>query len=346
MSLTNTNREARRTQRPVAMRDLRFAGTVAAGLVAGVLGIGALSAPILGWSTWPDELRPGRDQVVRLQAPGERQPVADRDSDRSGGRTGAGPAPVALAVDSDGATTLVAATGTTPAAPASPGESGREAVRVGSGVQRDRSGTGFGGGGFDPADVSDTDGDGMPDVWERRYGLNPLRAGDASGDDDGDGIPNSAEFHTRSLPTSGDSNGDGIPDGEDDFDGDGLRNSVEVRTGSHAWERDSNGDGVDDGHDDHDGDDVPSGDEENAGTDPTIVDPAPVPPPSEPAPGDTPPEPAPPGEPPVATEPDPVDVEEPAEDDEGSEPEAPEEEAPVEEPAPPAEPDPQPEPEA
>ena len=59
MSLTNTNREARRTKRPVAVRDLRFAGTVAAGLVAGVLGVGALSAPLLGWSEWPDTLQRG-----------------------------------------------------------------------------------------------------------------------------------------------------------------------------------------------------------------------------------------------------------------------------------------------
>ena len=59
MSLTNTNREARRPVRSVGLRDLRFAGTVAAGLVAGVLGVGALSAPLLGWTDWPDGLKPG-----------------------------------------------------------------------------------------------------------------------------------------------------------------------------------------------------------------------------------------------------------------------------------------------
>ena len=62
MSLTNTNRESTGT-RPAALRDLRFAGTVAAGLVAGVLGVGALSAPLLGWTEWPDELQPGRQEI-------------------------------------------------------------------------------------------------------------------------------------------------------------------------------------------------------------------------------------------------------------------------------------------
>src|SRR3954467_15179464 len=53
MSLTNTNREVQRQGRAGGLRDLRFAGTVAAGLVAGVLGVGALTAPLLGWTEWP-----------------------------------------------------------------------------------------------------------------------------------------------------------------------------------------------------------------------------------------------------------------------------------------------------
>ena len=58
--MTDTNREASGGVRRLALRDLRFAGTVAAGLVAGVLGVGALSAPLLGWSNWP-ESGPARD---------------------------------------------------------------------------------------------------------------------------------------------------------------------------------------------------------------------------------------------------------------------------------------------
>ena len=71
MSLTNTNRGAERQKRSRGLRDLRFAGTVAAGLVAGVLGVGALSAPLLGWTDWPDQLQPGGDdhQTVTLAAP-------------------------------------------------------------------------------------------------------------------------------------------------------------------------------------------------------------------------------------------------------------------------------------
>src|SRR4051794_27378734 len=45
-----------RTARPTALGDLRLAGTVAAGLVAGTLGLGALAAPLVGWKDWPSAL--------------------------------------------------------------------------------------------------------------------------------------------------------------------------------------------------------------------------------------------------------------------------------------------------
>jgi hypothetical protein len=38
--------------------------------------------------------------------------------------------------------------------------------------------------------VKDTDGDGMPDEWELRYGLNPNDPSDAGKDRNGDGYPN------------------------------------------------------------------------------------------------------------------------------------------------------------
>src|SRR5918998_3134872 len=128
MSLTNTDREARRAKRPVGLRDLRFAGTVAAGLVAGVLGVGALSAPLLGWSDWPDGLQPGRDdEVVRMPAPDDRTAVADRDRENSRGRSATGPAGTplpggavltvpgtAVAVSDGGGTTGGGGTGTGP----------------------------------------------------------------------------------------------------------------------------------------------------------------------------------------------------------------------------------------
>src|SRR3954465_7233288 len=50
--------------RAFAMRDVRFAGTVAAGLVAGVLGVGALTAPLLGWTQWPSA--PGQPETTKV----------------------------------------------------------------------------------------------------------------------------------------------------------------------------------------------------------------------------------------------------------------------------------------
>jgi hypothetical protein len=41
---------------------------------------------------------------------------------------------------------------------------------------------------------TDTDGDGMPDAWELRYGLNPNNAGDASGDFDHTGYTNIEKY--------------------------------------------------------------------------------------------------------------------------------------------------------
>src|SRR3954463_6727487 len=88
MSLTNTNREARRSERSVGLRDLRFAGTVAAGLVAGVLGVGALSAPLLGWTDWPDQLQPGGNDTVQMVAPAPRHTIAPDRPGSAGTPTG------------------------------------------------------------------------------------------------------------------------------------------------------------------------------------------------------------------------------------------------------------------
>jgi hypothetical protein len=48
---------------------------------------------------------------------------------------------------------------------------------------------------------NDDDGDGMPDDWEIKYGLNPL-VNDAYLDYDGDGIPNIEEYKNRTHPSS------------------------------------------------------------------------------------------------------------------------------------------------
>jgi len=48
----------------------------------------------------------------------------------------------------------------------------------------------------------DTDNDGMPDSWERDYGLDPDNAADAQADEDGDRMLNAAEFVAGTDPTA------------------------------------------------------------------------------------------------------------------------------------------------
>jgi len=49
--------------------------------------------------------------------------------------------------------------------------------------------------------VVDQDGDGLPDEWERKYGLNPNSAADAGEDADKDGFTNLEEFTAKTDPT-------------------------------------------------------------------------------------------------------------------------------------------------
>ncbi len=48
----------------------------------------------------------------------------------------------------------------------------------------------------------DTDGDGLPDEWERRFALDPADPSDAESDKDGDGIGNRAEYFSGTNPTN------------------------------------------------------------------------------------------------------------------------------------------------
>lgn len=74
---------------------------------------------------------------------------------------------------------------------------------------------------------ADTDGDGIPDVWEFRYFQN-LTTANATSDYDLDGLPDLGEYLASTNPTVMDSDGDGIPDGADDTDGDGIANRDEI----------------------------------------------------------------------------------------------------------------------
>ena len=58
----------------------------------------------------------------------------------------------------------------------------------------------------------DSDGDGLPDLWETSNGFNPALASDATQDSDGDGLTNLAEFTAKTNPRASDTSGDGIND--------------------------------------------------------------------------------------------------------------------------------------
>ncbi|HBF19463.1 MAG TPA: hypothetical protein DDW81_05155, partial [Cryomorphaceae bacterium] len=92
---------------------------------------------------------------------------------------------------------------------------------------------------LDDKQPNDRDKDGIPDLYELIFGLDPDNP-----DTDGDGIPDGNEDYNRngrldpgeSDPHSSDTDRDGIPDGEQDFDQDGLPD----------WYEDENRNGVHD----------------------------------------------------------------------------------------------------
>jgi parallel beta-helix repeat protein len=123
-----------------------------------------------------------------------------------------------------------------------------------------------------PSTAADSDGDGLPDIWEIRFGLDPYDdTGDngAGGDPDADGLTNAAEYANGTDPTDPDSDDDGLADGDevnthgtdpldDDTDDDGLTDGDEVNThGTNPTDADT------------DDDTLPDGWEVANGTDPT-----------------------------------------------------------------------------
>jgi hypothetical protein len=106
---------------------------------------------------------------------------------------------------------------------------------------------------------TDTDGNGLPDIWEDLYfghlGVDP------NADPDGDGLSNLQEYLRHSDPIKSDTDGDGIPDGweiahglnptfddtAEDPDQDGLNNLQEYTAGTDPNNPYSHGDGVLDG---------------------------------------------------------------------------------------------------
>jgi hypothetical protein len=84
---------------------------------------------------------------------------------------------------------------------------------------------------------ADRNRDGLPDRWERRYGLS-LRVKQAKLDPDHDGLNNKGEFAAGTNPRKADS------------DNDGLRDGAEQKVGTSPTNRDSDGDGTPDGQED------------------------------------------------------------------------------------------------
>lgn len=129
---------------------------------------------------------------------------------------------------------------------------------------------------IDWEDTTDTDGDGLPDVYEKNvYGTdinNP--------DTDGDRLPDGYEVITlRTNPASKDTDDNGTTDDEEDFDSDNLTNYEEYIFGTDPYKADTDGDGLTDGDEvniyntdplkyDTDGDGVIDSDEILLGLDP------------------------------------------------------------------------------
>jgi len=137
--------------------------------------------------------------------------------------------------------------------------------------------------------AGDSDGDGLPDSWEKLYFPDLSKA--AAGDPDGDGLTNAEELAAGTNPTKSDTDADGLSDGQEvkttksnptkpDTDGDGLKDGEEVSTyHTDPLKADTDGDRLKDGEElnvsktdptkaDSDGDGVNDFDELRVMTDP------------------------------------------------------------------------------
>ncbi|MDP6858669.1 MAG: hypothetical protein QF426_02505, partial [Verrucomicrobiales bacterium] len=111
------------------------------------------------------------------------------------------------------------------------------------------------------ATQEDEDGDGLPDSWEEKYGVD-----DPEGDDDNDGLTNIEEYELRTKPDKADSDEDGLSDKAEieehetnplnpDADKDGLLDGAEIAAGTDPDNRDTDGDGISDFNEIQDGTD-------------------------------------------------------------------------------------------
>jgi PKD repeat protein len=86
---------------------------------------------------------------------------------------------------------------------------------------------------------TDDDNDGMPDIWELKYGLKTTDPNDADQDPDNDDLNNLEEFTYSTDPTNPDTDGEGLLDGQEikllftnannpDTDGDGYNDKIDA----------------------------------------------------------------------------------------------------------------------
>ena len=129
---------------------------------------------------------------------------------------------------------------------------------------------------IDWSDTTDTDNDGLTDVYEKYY----FETDPENADTDGDGLPDGYEVYCLGTnPKKADSDDNGVPDSDEDFDKDGLNNLREYELGTDPNNADSDSDGLSDSDEvntyntdplkyDTDADGISDGDEIALGLDP------------------------------------------------------------------------------
>src|SRR3954453_9920180 len=119
--------------------------------------------------------------------------------------------------------------------------------------------------------AKDRNRDGIPDKWEKKFGISTSKRGMAKADPDKDGLKNRTEWRAHTNPKAGDTNGNGVGDANEDQDRDAVDNGNEQRERTDPDKADSDRDGVKDGREDADRDRLDNAGEDDAGTNP--VDP-------------------------------------------------------------------------